>query len=230
MLQKGSANLWPLIMNEGLLGRFVTLEGGEGAGKSTLLKGLLGRAKEHGIAAIETREPGGTPLAEAVRKLALEPRDQETLSSLTEALLMNAARSDHLEKKIRPALESGQWVFCDRFSDSTLAYQSVNAGVPMPTLLSLEAAVLEWSRPDLTLILDAPPEKLAERRKSRESTDAFETRPMAFHRSVRMAFRQIADRWPERCILLDALAPPGRLLEEAWATIEARCLSGAGRA
>lgn len=218
------------MMNEGLLGRFVTLEGGEGAGKSTLLKGLMARTKEHGIGAIETREPGGTPIAEAIRNLALTPPQGEALNPLAEALLMNAARADHLEKKIRPALESGQWVFCDRFSDSTLAYQSVNAGVPMATLLSLEAAVLEWSRPDLTLILDAPPEKLAARRKSRGGTDAFESRPMAFHQSVRLAFRQIADRWPDRCIVLDALAPPGRLLEEAWATIEARCLSGAGRA
>lgn len=218
-------------MNEGLLGRFVTLEGGEGAGKSTLLDGIMQRAKEHGIGAIKTREPGGTPLAEKLRTLALNPPGGERWSPLAEALLMNAARADHLEKKIRPALERGQWVICDRFSDSTLAYQSAGQGVSMPTLLTMEAAVLEWSRPDLTLVLDAPPEKLLARRKKRgENTDAFEGRPMAFHRNVRKAFLQIAERWPERCIVLDALVPPARLLEEAWATIEARCLSGAGRA
>lgn len=214
-----------------LVGRFVTLEGGEGAGKSTLLKALMARAKEHGIASMSTREPGGTPLAEELRKIALNPPEGEHWSPLAEALLMNAARADHLEKKIRPALEGGQWVFCDRFSDSTLAYQSAGDGVSMPTLLTMEAAVLEWSRPDLTLILDAPPEDLLKRRKQRQGAgDAFEQRPLAFHRNVRKAFQNIARQWPERCILLDALAPPGRLLEEAWATIEARCLAGAGRA
>lgn len=218
-------------MNEGMLGRFVTLEGGEGAGKSTLLAALSERARANGISAETTREPGGTPLAEAVRKLALHPPDGEAWSPLAEALLMNAARADHLEKLIRPALERGQWVFCDRFSDSTLAYQSVSGGVSMPTLLSLEAAVLEWSRPDLTLVLDAPPEKLKKRCEARgDTTDAFEARPMKFHRDVRAAFLQIAQRYPERCVVLDAMQAPGRVLEEAWAAIEARCLSGAGRA
>lgn len=217
--------------NNGLLGRFVTLEGGEGSGKSTLLKALVKRASEHGIMSVSTREPGGTPLAETLRQLALTPPGGERWSPLAEALLMNAARSDHLEKKIRPALEGGQWVFCDRFSDSTLAYQSAGDGVSMPTLLSMEAAVLAWSRPDLTLILDAPPEELLARRAKRAGpSDAFEERPLKFHQDVRTAFRQVAERWPERCIILDALTPPARLLEEAWATIEARCLAGAGRA
>lgn len=218
-------------MNKGLLGRFITLEGGEGAGKSTLLKSLAKRAEAHGICVVETREPGGTPLAEATRNLVLSPPDKEKWSPLAEALMMNAARSDHLEKKIRPALESGQWVLCDRFSDSTLAYQSAGKGVALPTLLTMEAFVLDGSRPDVTLILDAAPEDLLSRRRARGGeTDAFETRPMRFHRDVRAAFLQIADRWPERCIVLDALASPERLLEEAWATIEARCLNGAGRA
>jgi len=219
-------------MRSGLLGCFVTLEGGEGSGKSTLLEGLAARAKEHDIDAIKTREPGGTtPLAETLRSLALNPPEGQQWSPMAEALLMNAARSDHLDKKIRPALEAGQWVFCDRFSDSTLAYQSVGHGVSMPTLLAMEALVIEASRPDVTLVLDAPPEKLMSRRKKRGGTvDAFEARPIHFHRSVREAFLMIARKWPERCVILDALTPEARLLEEAWAAIEARCLSGAGRA
>jgi len=218
-------------MNSALQGRFVTLEGGEGAGKSTLIAALADRAKEHNISTEVTREPGGTPLAEAVRTLALTPPEGAKWSPLAEALLMNAARADHLEKLIRPALERGQWVMCDRFSDSTLAYQSADGGVSMPTLLTLEATVLEWSRPDLTLILDAPPEALLKRRVTRKTAnDAFETRPLSFHRAVREAFLQIAKRNPERCVVLNAEQAPGRILEEAWAAIEARCLSGAGRA
>lgn len=219
------------MMSEGLLGRFITLEGGEGAGKSTLIDALLPRAKSLGISAISTREPGGTPLAEAVRDLVLNPPTGERWSPLAEALMMNAARSVHLDDKIRPALEAGQWVICDRFADSTLAYQSAGAGVSMSTLLAMEAAVLQWSRPDLTIILDASPEDLLSRRRARGgNVDAFEARPMRYHRDVRQAFLQIAKRCPERCIVLDALASPQRLLEEAWAAIEARCLAGAGRA
>ncbi|MEM7661525.1 MAG: dTMP kinase [Pseudomonadota bacterium] len=218
-------------MSDPLQGRFVTLEGGEGSGKSTLISSLAARAKEHGISAEVTREPGGTPLAEVIRNLALKPPKEEVWSPLAEALLMNAARTDHLEKLIRPALERGQWVLCDRFSDSTIAYQSAGGGVSMSTLLTIEASVLEWSRPDLTLILDAPPEALLKRRKTRDATDdCFETRPIGFHRAVRNAFLQIAQRNPDRCVILDAEQAPGRLLEEAWAAIEARCLSGAGRA
>lgn len=218
-------------MSHNLLGCFVTLEGGEGTGKSTLLNALMGRAKERRIDVIATREPGGTPMAESLRKIALSPPKGHHWSAMAEALLMNAARADHLEKKIRPALDAGQWVLCDRFSDSTLAYQSVGQKVSLSTLMALEAIVLEGTRPDITLILDAPPEKLLERRKARGGADdAFESRPMHFHRSVREAFLKIARENPERCSVLNAMATPERLLEEAWAAVEARCLAGAGRA
>ncbi|MEL7129591.1 MAG: dTMP kinase [Pseudomonadota bacterium] len=218
-------------MSPGLLGRFITLEGGEGAGKSTLINALAKRARENDISAETTREPGGTPLAEAVRNLVLQPPNGHSWTPMAEALMMNAARSEHLDRRIRPALEKGQWVFCDRFSDSTLAYQSAGGGVSMSTLLSMEAAVLECSRPDLTIILDAAPEDLRKRVASRgDPTDAFEQRPLKFHQDVRAAFLQIAKRWPERCVVLDAMKSPDRLLEEAWAAIEARCLAGAGRA
>lgn len=218
-------------MRNNLLGCFVTLEGGEGSGKSTLLAALATRAKAHNIDVVATREPGGTPLAEALRDLALNPIKGERWSPMAEALLMNAARSDHLETKIRPALEAGQWVLCDRFSDSTLAYQSIDQGVSQATLLTMEAFVVENTRPDVTLILDAPPEKLLARRQARGGThDTFEARPIAYHRQVREAFLNIARKWPNRCIVLDATKTPERLLEEAWAAIAARCLAGAGRA
>ncbi len=218
-------------MRDSLLGCFVTLEGGEGSGRSTLIAALAARAKSHHIDVVTTREPGGTPLAEALRRLALNPAKGERWSPMAEALLMNAARSDHLDKKIRPALEAGQWVLCDRFSDSTLAYQSVDHGVSQSTLLTMEALVVESTRPDVTLVLDAPPEKLLARRQMRGGPiDAFENRPIAYHRKVREAFLSIARKWPDRCIVLDALKTPERLLEEAWAAIEARCLAGAGRA
>lgn len=214
-----------------LLGCFITLEGGEGTGKSTLLAALAKRAKENDISTLTTREPGGTPLAESLRKLTLNPPNGQRWSAMAEALLMNAARSDHLEKKIRPALEAGQWVLCDRFSDSTLAYQSVSKEVSLATLRTMEALVVEATRPDITLILDAAPEKLLARRQARGGgSDTFEGRPMQFHRSVREAFLQIARQSPNRCVVLDAMQQPERVLEEAWAAIGARCLAGAGRA
>lgn len=218
-------------MSNSLLGCFITLEGCEGSGKSTLVAELAKRAGEHDINAVTTREPGGTPLAEALRGLALYPQKGQKWSPMAEALLMNAARSDHLEKKIRPALDAGQWVFCDRFSDSTLAYQSVGNAVSMSTLLTIEALVVENSRPDITIILDAPPEKLLERRTKRATpADAFEERSIDYHRKVRQAFLEISKKRPERCLVLNALTPQAKLLEEAWAAIEARCLAGAGRA
>jgi len=219
------------MSKKNLLGCFITLEGGEGSGKSTLMSSLTARAQEKGITAITTREPGGTPLAEKLRDLILHPAEGQQWSPMAEALMLNAARSDHLEKKIRPALEAGKWVFCDRFADSTLAYQSAGQGVAMSTLLAMEAFVVEYSRPDVTLILDAPPEKLLERRRARGGkADNFETRPIQFHRNVRSAFLSIAKKNTERCIVIDALLPETRVLEEAWAAIEARCLCGAGRA
>ena len=122
-------------------GRFITLEGGEGAGKSTLIQGLSAEFQRRNISVDITREPGGTPLAEEVRSLALNPPEDQAWSALSHALLMNTARRDHLEKRISPALEQGIWVLCDRFADSTRAYQSVD-GVPVETLLALEQIVI----------------------------------------------------------------------------------------
>lgn len=201
-------------------GRFITLEGGEGAGKSTLVSGLRGALEQRGINYIVTREPGGTPLAEQVRALALTPPEGETWSPLAHALLMNTARQDHLEKLIRPALAAGTWVICDRFADSTLAYQSVD-GVRLDTLIRLQEVVVGDTRPDLTFILDAAPEALLARRQQRAMSDVFEARDLDFHQQIRAAFLDIARRDPDRCVIIDALKPPSAVLTAALDAIDA---------
>ena len=198
-------------------GLFITLEGGEGSGKSTLQASLSERLRGSGYKIVTTREPGGTPLAEAVRNLALHPPGDDW-SSLSEALLMNAARADHLDKVIRPALERGAWVICDRFSDSTLAYQSVEGGVSFSALKKIEKLVLGKTRPDLTFVLDAPIGQLRVRRGSEK--DAFESRGLEFHHAVREAFLRIADEDPDRCIVLDALKGPHEVLADALRSIK----------
>jgi len=204
-------------------GAFITLEGGEGAGKSTLLKGLVAALAGRGVRVVASREPGGTPLAEAVRALVLSPPEGQAWSPLAEALLMNAARADHVETLIRPARAQGQTVICDRYSDSTRVYQSVGAGVPMAHLRVMEAIVTEGARPDLTLILDAAPEDLMDRRRARGGAgDVFEGRDLAFHRQIRQGFLDIAAAEPGRCHVLNALAEPQRLLERALGAIDQR--------
>ena len=204
-------------------GRFITLEGGEGAGKSTLIQGLSVEFQRRNIAVDITREPGGTPLAEEVRSLALNPPEEQSWSALSHALLMNTARRDHLEKRIRPALEQGTWVLCDRFADSTRAYQSVD-GVPAETLLAIEKAVIGETKPDLTLILDADPAALAERRQARGTEDVFEAKNLAFHQNIRAAFLAIAEAEPERCRVIDALQSPAQVLADALSAID-QCLA-----
>jgi len=197
-------------------GMFITLEGGEGAGKSTLQKSLAEKLGALGYDIVTTREPGGTPLAEAVRSLALHPPG-DAWSPMAEALLMNAARCDHIEKVIQPALDRGAWVICDRFSDSTLAYQSVS-GVNTKILRRIEKTVLGKLKPDLTLILDAPIGQLRVRRGS--EADAFENRGMAFHHGVREAFLEIAEEEPDRCVIIDALLPAPQVLSAALSAIK----------
>lgn len=189
-------------------GFFLTLEGGEGTGKSTLSEWLKEQLQASGFDVVQTREPGGTPLAETVRNLVLFPPKGDAWSPLSQALLINAARADHIEKLIQPALDQGQFVICDRFSDSTLAYQSVGGAVSMQTLRRMDASRLKSAIPDLTLVLDASPEELMGRRAKRgEAPDVFEDKDLKFHRDVCERFRQIAADEPDRCILLDALEP-----------------------
>ena len=207
-------------MSERPAGRFITLEGGEGTGKSTLAKGLARKLETAGIRAILTREPGGTPLAEAARHLLLHPPEGEAWSPLSEALLVNAARRDHLEKLIRPALARGDWVICDRFADSTRVYQSVSGGVAQSTLLSIESEVLGDTVPSMTLVLDVSLEVARERRAVRAGAmDTFERRPEAFHEAVQMAFLAIAEAEPARCRVIDAGQSAEEVLEAAWGEI-----------
>ncbi|MGE6697966.1 dTMP kinase [Hyphomonas sp. NPDC076900] len=207
-------------MSDRPAGHFITLEGGEGTGKSTLAKALVLKLEAAGIHAVLTREPGGTPLAEAARHLLLHPPEGEAWSPLSEALLVNAARRDHLEKLIRPTLARGDWVICDRFADSTRVYQSIGGGVAQNTLLSIEREVLGGTLPSMTLVLDVSLEIARERRAVRAGAlDTFERRPDAFHEAVRAAFLAIAQAEPERCRLIDAGQTPEGVLAAAWAEI-----------
>lgn len=203
-------------------GRFITLEGGEGTGKSTLQAALRDRLAERGIDAILTREPGGTTKAEAIRALVLTPPGGKAFSPLAEALLMNAARSEHLDGLIRPALSEGQWVICDRFADSTRVYQGISGTVPESVLLHFESYVVAETRPDLTLILDAPVSVTQQRRAARSlAPDVFEQRGQDFHQAVRHAFADLARKEPERCKLIDASRSPSDVADAAWKHITA---------
>jgi len=197
--------------------RFITLEGGEGTGKSTLQHALAERLRAEGFDVVTTREPGGTPLAEAVRELALHPPAGADWAPMSEALLMNAARSDHLEKLIRPALAEGKWVICDRFADSTRVYQSVKGGVSSNVLKSMESTVLGDTVPTLTLVLDAPLETTAGRRSARNGPDdAFEKRATDFHHAVRQGFISLSQEEPLRCKLIDASRDIASVYAAAW--------------
>ncbi|MEL7547857.1 MAG: dTMP kinase [Pseudomonadota bacterium] len=205
-----------------MLGRFLTFEGGEGSGKSTLIRGVAEALQGQGRTLVVTREPGGTPLAETLRTLLLQPEPGSEPDPWTQALIVNAARHDHLQRLIRPALVSGKWVLSDRFADSTRAYQGVG-GLNMQDLLALEARVLGQTHPDLTIILDAPPETLLERRAARgASGDTFEDEPLAFHQKIRERFLEIAETDPNRYVVLDARDHPESLVQQVMALIEER--------
>ncbi len=207
-------------MSQTARGRFITLEGGEGTGKSTLQIALRDRLAGQGVEVILTREPGGPPRAEAIRALVLTPPGGQPFSPLAEALLMNAARRDHLDELIRPALAAGTWVICDRFSDSTRVYQGVSGEVSPEVLQNLEDHVVGPTRPDLTLILDAPVSVAHERRAARKgSQDVFEQRDLDFHQSVRLAFSDIARAEPVRCKLIDASRPASEVADAAWSYV-----------
>ena len=199
-------------------GRFITLEGGEGVGKSTLLKNLKEHFADQSETVRFTREPGGSPRAEKLRNLLLETDDAGgEMTPVTEALLICTARSDHIANTIRPALNAGCIVICDRFSDSTLAYQG--GKLPMSELRVLTRFASEELEPDLTLLLDADPESLLSRRQERDISDRFENRDMNFHTGVRTRFLELARAEPQRIRVLDALLPPEEILKRAVSLI-----------
>lgn len=203
-------------------GKFLTLEGGEGAGKTTLIRTLESWLKDRGVEVVMTREPGGTPGAEQLRDILLKGAT-DRWSPVTEALLMYAARVDHVERLIEPALARGAWVISDRFADSTMAYQGTAGGVPVERIRQLHAAALGDFNPDLTLILDLDPRTGLERTVSRgEDATRFERFDADFHARLRQAFLDIAAREPERCMVLDAGEAPEAVAAAARAAIETR--------
>lgn len=202
-------------------GVFLTLEGGEGAGKSTLARLLAERARGEGIDVVMTREPGGTAGAEALRHVVLSGAARR-FGAFAEALLFAAARADHLNAVIRPALARGALVICDRFSDSTRAYQGIVGGLGSNILDALERVSTGSTRPDLTLILDIDPDDALERRRQRAGNgDRFENEGAAFHAKLRAAFRQIALDNPQRCRLLNGAQSKDKLGAEAWRLVDA---------
>lgn len=188
-------------------GRFITLEGIEGAGKSTQIAPLAELLRARGLEVLTTREPGGSPLAERLRALLLDP-DNQGMSETTELLLMFAARSDHLERRIRPALKAGHWVLCDRFTDATYAYQGGGRGIDPARIGLLETLVQDELRPDLTLVFDLPPELGLGRAKSRAGqADRFESETQRFFEAARAVYLERAGANPERYRVIDATAP-----------------------
>lgn len=203
-------------------GRFVTLEGGEGAGKSTQARHLAERLREAGHTVVVTREPGGSALAERIRDFLLAG-SAKPLGSVAEAMLFHAARHDHLETLIRPALARGDWVISDRFADSTRAYQGAAGAADTGLLARVETAVVGDTRPHLTLVLDLPPEIGLARAGARNSIpDRFEDEAITFHATLREAFRAIAAAEPERCVLIDAIADPESVAAAIWQAVETR--------
>lgn len=203
-------------------GRFITLEGGEGAGKSTLSRGLADRLQGRGVEAVVTREPGGTPNAETLRNLLVEG-EPGRWSPLAETLLLYAAREDHVRHLIEPALARGAWVICDRFYDSTQAYQGAAGGLSKDRLDAIHHASLGDFTPDLTLVVDLDPRVGLERTRSRgETATRFERQPLAFHDALRRAFLDIARLEAERCAVINGEQAPGAVLDEALALIETR--------
>ena len=208
---------------------FITLEGGEGAGKSTLARGLAAQLGARGIDCLVTREPGGSPKAELIRE-ALLTGQVKPFGPFAEAVMFYAARIDHIQHTIKPALATGSWVISDRFADSTRAYQGALGRLDPVLLASLERSALAGFSPDLTLVLDVPVDvglaRAAERR-GVGTTDRFESEGRGFHTRLRKAYLDIAEREPNRCVVIDASLPPAAVLDMAWAALEMRLLGGA---
>ncbi len=202
-------------------GRFITLEGIEGAGKSSLLRQLAEALQTQGRVVCATREPGGTPLAEEIRTLALARR-VDGMPAATELLLMFAARAAHVAQRIEPALARGEWVLCDRFTDATRAYQGAGRGLPTAAIEALTEVAHPGLTPDLTLLLDLSPQLgLARVRQRREAGDRFEDEALEFFARVRAGYLQLARNEPARFRVLDATLPPDALRAAAIAHIEA---------
>ena len=186
-----------------MTGRFITIEGSEGAGKSTAQTFLADKLTAQGISVLQTREPGGTPLAEAIRRNLLSV-DEEAPVEMAELLLVFAARAQHLAKVIEPALEQGQWVLCDRFTDATYAYQGAGRGLSAELIGKLETLAQGDRHPDTVILLDMPPQIGLARARARGALDRFEQEEQAFFERVRQGYLERAAAFPDRYVVVDA--------------------------
>jgi dTMP kinase len=205
-------------------GRFITFEGGEGSGKSTQIKTLAERLKATKLRTLVTREPGGSPGAEIIRHLVLSGMGK-LLGPEAETLLFAAARDDHVRTVIKPALNQGIWVLCDRFADSTRVYQGRLGNVAPSVLNAMERVTIGDLKPDLTIILDVPVEigmQRAAKRRGSAAPDRFEAEDVKFHQELRDAYRQIAAVEPQRCVLIDTTAEPAAVAANIWAALRDR--------
>jgi dTMP kinase len=209
------------IKRPGGRGKFISFEGGEGSGKSTQIKLLAERLAAARLRAIVTREPGGSPGAEIIRHLVLSGMGK-LLGPDAETLLFAAARDDHVHTVIQPALSQGTWVLCDRFSDSTRAYQGRLGNVAPGVLNAMQRVTIGDLKPDLTIILDVPVEvgrKRAAPRRGAGAPDRFEAEDIKFHQELRDAYRQIAAEDPDRCVLIDATPDPDVVAAQVWTVL-----------
>ena len=202
-------------------GVFISFEGGEGAGKSTQIRRLAERLTADGGDVVLTREPGGSPGAEQIRDLILNG-DADRWSPVTETLLMYAARRDHIERVIRPALDRGAIVLCDRFADSTRAYQGAGGHAPLALIKAMEEHVLAGLKPDLTLIFDMPVADGLARAAARGGEARFESKGLAFHQRLAEAFLEIAVREPERCVVIEAAGTIDAVWADVWDAVSTR--------
>lgn len=209
-----------------MIGRLITLEGGEGTGKSTQARRLAAALEARKLKCLITREPGGSPGAEEIRKL-LVSGEPGRWDALTETLLIFAARADHVVRTIGPALVEGKYVICDRFTDSTYAYQGVGRDMPRETIRRIESVVLDDFKPDLTLMLDLPVDVGLARAKARAKDSSgdegrFEKFDVTFHERLRQAFVDIAKRAPDRCMVIDASGSEDEVAEAILAAVTRR--------
>jgi dTMP kinase len=208
-----------------MAGKFITFEGGEGAGKSTQIRRLADRLTDAGLVVVTTREPGGTPTAEAIRQFILTGR-ATAMGAEGEAMLFAAARADHVQIVIRPALTRGDWVLSDRFTDSTRVYQGVEGGVASETLDALDRVAIGQTRPDLTIILDIPAEIGLRRVRARqaatgEGPDRFDSDQVALHERRRQAYLALAARDPNRYAVIDAVRWESDVSDDIWKAVSA---------
>ncbi|MEQ1717764.1 MAG: dTMP kinase [Hyphomicrobium sp.] len=203
-------------------GRFITFEGGEAAGKSTQAKRLAARLEGAGIPTLVTREPGGTTLGEDIRGLILKDRPQDPV---TELLLFAAARAEHMTAVIRPALDEGTWVISDRFMDSSRVYQGKLYSVEPELIAHLEKYTVSPDFPDLTLILDLPPETGLERAHARGTLSRYDAERIETHETLRQGFLEIAEAEPERCVIIDGLLSPENVETAVWQAVREHLLA-----